>query len=226
MAEQLSLFPTEESTSFAAAPRAKTSPPPVSAEAWRRIPRPDPPSLSSIFDWWMNYAPDASCGRMSPESCPRAVDLTSETSCVDWSNSGLAWRGGCLTASTPEATHSPARYRNAAAASSCSVCGLTDILEPMQSVPQRYYLSEMACLGIRRRSAKRGKPLPPPLDMALSAQIETSRRASASPAPDTGWGGSPRPCAPVTGLPSPRKSPSTPTRSLEDTTPTGGRVAP
>jgi hypothetical protein len=30
----------------------------------------------------------------------------------------------------------------------------------------------------------------------------------------------------VTGLPSPRKSPSTPTRSLEDTTPTGGRVAP
>jgi DNA (cytosine-5)-methyltransferase 1 len=39
-------------------------------------------------------------------------------------------------------------------------------------------------------------------------------------------GGSPRPCAPVTGLPSPRKSPSTPTRSLEETTPTGGRVAP
>ena len=50
-----------------------------------------------------------------------------------------------------------------AAASSLSAI-LTD------EVPQKYYLSKTACLGILRRSKARGKELPPQLEAALRAQ--------------------------------------------------------
>jgi len=38
------------------------------------------------------------------------------------------------------------------------------------TVPQKYYLSKTACLGILRRSRSRGKTLPPRLEAALKAQ--------------------------------------------------------
>jgi DNA (cytosine-5)-methyltransferase 1 len=53
-----------------------------------------------------------------------------------------------------------------------AVCSLSDILEEPGSVPQRYYLSAKACLGILRRAAKRGKELPPMLHRALSQVAE------------------------------------------------------
>ena len=47
---------------------------------------------------------------------------------------------------------------------------LSEILEVQ--VPQKYYLSQRACLGILRRAAARGKKLPPLLKKALEQQAE------------------------------------------------------
>jgi hypothetical protein len=49
-----------------------------------------------------------------------------------------------------------------------AVCSLSDILET-GDVPQRFYLTAKACLGILRRAEKRGKALLPPLQLALAA---------------------------------------------------------
>ena len=45
---------------------------------------------------------------------------------------------------------------------------LSQILQ--DTVPEKYYLSSKACMGILRRAEKRGKELPPELKAALEAQ--------------------------------------------------------
>lgn len=45
---------------------------------------------------------------------------------------------------------------------------LSDILQT--DVPEKYYLSAKACIGILRRAEKRGKKLPEVLEMALRQQ--------------------------------------------------------
>jgi hypothetical protein len=52
------------------------------------------------------------------------------------------------------------------------VCSLSDILET-GDVPQQYYLSALACRGILRRAAKRGKELDPQLARALKAVADS-----------------------------------------------------
>ena len=52
--------------------------------------------------------------------------------------------------------------------------GLWQILEA--NVPQRYLLSEKACLGVLRRSKNRGKPLPFILNLALTQQIKRGNK--------------------------------------------------
>ena len=47
---------------------------------------------------------------------------------------------------------------------------LSQILEG--TVPEKYYLSKTACLGILRRAKTRGKELPPQLEAALKVQAE------------------------------------------------------
>ena len=47
---------------------------------------------------------------------------------------------------------------------------LSQILE--ENVPEKYYLSAMACEGILRRAERRGKELPPILKEALTQMIE------------------------------------------------------
>lgn len=47
---------------------------------------------------------------------------------------------------------------------------LSQILEV--DVPAKYFLSPKACQGILRRAEKRGKKLPPQLEMALRRQVE------------------------------------------------------
>ena len=49
---------------------------------------------------------------------------------------------------------------------------LSQILQ--DTVPQKFYLSERACLGILRRSQKRGKTLPKVLESALVRQAGLS----------------------------------------------------
>jgi hypothetical protein len=58
--------------------------------------------------------------------------------------------------------------------SDADVCSLSDTLET-GDVPQRFFLSAKACQGILRRAERRGKKLPPLLQLALhSAAKETS----------------------------------------------------
>lgn len=52
--------------------------------------------------------------------------------------------------------------------------GLSQILE--DNVPQRYYLSARACVGVLRRAERRGKELKPILKLALEQQIERWRK--------------------------------------------------
>jgi len=47
---------------------------------------------------------------------------------------------------------------------------LSRILQPMTDVPEKYYLSAKACLGILRRARERGKDLPEELRIALERQ--------------------------------------------------------
>src|SRR3546814_19827000 len=49
-----------------------------------------------------------------------------------------------------------------------AVCSLSQILEK-GPIPQRFFLSAKACLGILRRAEKRGKELPEQLARALQA---------------------------------------------------------
>ena len=42
----------------------------------------------------------------------------------------------------------------------------------MVNVPQKYYLSPKACLGILRRASVRGKKLPEVLELALKKQAQ------------------------------------------------------
>lgn len=51
---------------------------------------------------------------------------------------------------------------------------LSDILEP--EVSAKYSLSAKACLGILRRSEKRGRSLPPLLQLALEHAARTTTR--------------------------------------------------
>ena len=103
-----------------------------------------------------SIAPAGWYGRTSPASCRVTEGGILEPSSGCWGNSGMGSHTEFLTLSTLE-------FHSAAA-----VCSLSDILET-GDVPQRYFLSATACLGILRRAAKRGKALPALLRQALEA---------------------------------------------------------
>lgn len=73
----------------------------------------------------------------------------------------VRWLGGC---SMPSIGESP---------SVAVESTLSQILQG-NNVPAKYYLSSLACQGILRRAEKRGKKLPPVLEMALKAQAGQS----------------------------------------------------
>ena len=50
---------------------------------------------------------------------------------------------------------------------------LSRILQPLEDVQEKYYLSPRACAGILRRAKERGKELPEELRMALELQSTT-----------------------------------------------------
>ena len=107
-------------------------------------------------------APSGWFGRTSPASCPATADGILEPSSGCWANSGMGSPTEFLTLSTSEHAASPMLSRSADV-----VCSLSDILET-GDVPQRFFLSPTACLGILRRAEKRGKRLPEALQAALS----------------------------------------------------------
>lgn len=49
---------------------------------------------------------------------------------------------------------------------------LSQILQPQEDVPQKYFLSKRGCQGILRRAAVKNKTLPTELEQALREQAE------------------------------------------------------
>ena len=82
---------------------------------------------------------------------------------LDWCNArGLKSHGGYWT-------HNIGEYPNEESESS-----LSRILQPMEDVPEKYYLSQRGGAGILRRAKERGKVLPKELRVALESLCMTS----------------------------------------------------
>jgi hypothetical protein len=107
----------------------------------------------------MQLGPNGWYGRTSPEFCTLTEGEILEPSSGCYQNSGMGSPTKFMTLNTLDWP------------SDASVCSLSDILET-GDVPQQYYLSATACLGILRRAEKRGKTLPPLLQQALEASAE------------------------------------------------------
>jgi len=59
---------------------------------------------------------------------------------------------------------------------------LSDVLEEIGTVPEQFYLSRKACLGILRRATRRGKSLPEALERALRARADLTMTDPLPPA--------------------------------------------
>jgi hypothetical protein len=101
--------------------------------------------------------PKASSSKTSRVSLPQTLDEISESYSQRWLNSGIVSHGECLMLRTSE---SP---KDAVESS------LLDILQT-ETLPEKYFLSATASLGIIRRSEHRGRELPPLLRQALEHQ--------------------------------------------------------
>lgn len=123
---------------------------------------------------------DGSAGRMSPVPSPQTTVLTSKPSWMQSSGSSnkmprcLCLRkinGPTQTATwvTDGALRTALLTRNIGESPSEENASiLSEIL--MANVPEKYYLSPKACLGILRRASARGKELPEILRVALERQ--------------------------------------------------------
>lgn len=98
--------------------------------------------------------PPGLLSKTSLEFCHPQTAGTWEPYSGHWGTAGMGSPTGCLTFNSSE---SP---------SDGGVCGLSDVLEACD-VPQKYFLSAKACLGILRRAAQRGRELPKELRRAL-----------------------------------------------------------
>lgn len=132
-------------------------------ECTRQLPTRLPISVLQTLRWkW-----DEKEGRWtSPAVIEQTKTMRSPASWPDFKNSGMVAPGELWTLNTLE-------FRNDAVAVS-----LSDILET-GDLPQRYYLSPIACRGILRRAEKRGKELPEALRLALE-QVAGSAPTSTS----------------------------------------------
>ena len=174
--EQMSLNLPGVSTSSPAGRRARTCRSPESGRAWRKAAEPAAPLPSTLRDFVVSYNLDGSYGRTCREYLPATEGATSRTLSARLGNAGILLPTGLWTLNGCEWTGCPEQFRNGDAEFGSSVCGLSDILEPVGEHLRRYCLSLKACAGILRRAASRGKDLPARLKAALLAQIARIRR--------------------------------------------------
>ena len=113
---------------------------------------------SHIVEFLTTLNPSGSFGKTFRASLVQAEDGTLVPSSGRWQNSGMGSLTESLTLSTSEWP------------SDANVCSLSDVLETGK-VQQRFFLSPRACEGILRRAEKRGKKLPPALELALKSQV-------------------------------------------------------
>ena len=156
---QITLFDLLASTSSSVELPARHSPSPDSAK--------DSPTLAeasrwSSSDWRKHYVLAGSSGKTSPACCHKTQDGLLEPSSGRWATSGMGGPTESWTRSMCEWTDTLVPYP-----SDDGVCSLSHVLEDSRDVPERFYLSPKACVGILRRAERRGKTLPPMLDQAL-----------------------------------------------------------
>jgi hypothetical protein len=111
-------------------------------------------SRLSFWRWLEDLSLDGSFGKTCLGFCRTMEDGRLEPSSLSWGNSGM---GSPTEFSTLKISESH---------SAAVACSLSDVLET-GDVPQRFYLSAKACVGILRRAAKRGRQLPHSLQTAL-----------------------------------------------------------
>ena len=134
----------------------RTSASPDDEPAWEAS---DPDSSTSLLALPMSlFDPgDGSSLRTSPACSVPTMDEISPSFCVRWATSGFTTSPGeCWTAVTSECPS------DGDASSS-----LPDVLLPAPMVPERFYLSPKAAVGILRRAATRRRILPAALSQAL-----------------------------------------------------------
>ena len=117
-----------------------------------------PGSCGNIYEQYRLSVLAGLSGRTSRERSQVAEGKISDVCSKPWMNSGIVSHGEYWTRSISEWPKD------------ADVCLLSEVLE--QTVPQKYYLSPKACAGIIRRAAKREKPLPISLEIALKEQIK------------------------------------------------------
>jgi hypothetical protein len=127
----------------------------------------DSPTLAEVSrwsssDWRKHYVLAGSSGKTSPAFCRRTEEGLLEPSSGRWANSGMGGPTESWTRSMCEWTDTLVP-----SPSDGGVCSLSHVLEDSRDVPERFYLSPKACVGILRRAERRGKALPPLLLEAL-----------------------------------------------------------
>ena len=118
-------------------------------------------SCSPILELLTTTNPSGSFGKTFQVSSVQMEDGILVPSSGRWQNSGMGSHTECLTLNTSE-FHKDAEESL-----------LSHILET-GDLPQRFFLSEKACLGILRRAEERGRELPPALKLALQTATQQS----------------------------------------------------
>ena len=158
MEEPMNDQPSQPSMFSQEVSHARTTQWQASVTAWlATVARSGGSSIASL----VRDAPDGLSQRMSlGSSLAEVVETSPPSSTRSWA-SGMASSGVCLTLNGSEWP------------SDGAVCTLSDILEA--NPDPKYLLSPKACRGILNRAEKRGRRLPPSLEMALVEVADTDR---------------------------------------------------
>ena len=133
----------KQSTSFAEDSPAKTSRLPESVQVLMEVEVACGLSLRELLE---SYFPDGLSSKMFPDCSLQSKEKISKLSSNRWMNSGMVFRGECLTLKTSE---SPKDAKESL---------LSEVLETF--VPRKYYLTPRACQGIIKRVERTGKTIP------------------------------------------------------------------
>ena len=156
---QITLFDLLASTSSSVEPLAK---PLALLDSAKDSPTLAEASRWSSSDWRKHYVLAGSSGKTYPAFCRKTTDGLLEPSSGRWATSGMGGPTASWTRSMCEWTDTLVP-----SPSDDGVCSLSHVLEDSRAVPERFYLSQKACVGILRRAERRGKTLPPLLLEAL-----------------------------------------------------------
>ena len=145
---QMSMFSLEEH-------HAKHSPLRECEKEWKTL---EATSPWALLVWLISLDPNGLSGKMYPVSCQATEEGILVPSSGRFQNSGMGGPTGSWTLST------------SACPKDAKESSLSDILQEIQDVPEKYYLSQRACQGIIKRAERRGKALPIHLSQALYLQ--------------------------------------------------------